>query len=106
MRRHLLVLALVAPVVGVALYLYRPASVEPTAGKPLPPAAAPSPGSGPVTAEQALRRAALLIVQLEEAQPDMGGPSFKRRYDELLRDEEPLRLAYEAIKRERQPDQN
>jgi hypothetical protein len=31
----------------------------------------------------------------------MGGPDFKRRYKALLHDEEPLRLAYDAIKRER-----
>ncbi len=99
MRRHLVVLALIAPVVGAALLLSQRRN-EPTnplqAKQPVARAA-----GKPLTSEQGIRQAALLIVQMEEQESDMGGPDFKRRYKALLHDEEPLRLAYDAIKRER-----
>ncbi|MBY0523663.1 MAG: hypothetical protein K2R98_09695 [Gemmataceae bacterium] len=52
--------------------------------------------------DEYVHRAALQIVQLEEAQPDMGGEQFKKRSAELLREDEPLRLEYELIKQERE----
>jgi hypothetical protein len=48
-----------------------------------------------------IHHAARLIVELEEIDLEMGGKQFKKRYDQLLHDEEPLRTEYEAIKTER-----
>jgi biopolymer transport protein ExbD len=48
-----------------------------------------------------IKRAAKLILQLEMTPPnDYGGEQFKKRYDELLKNEEPLRKAYEELKKD------
>lgn len=52
-----------------------------------------------------IKRSATLILQLESTPPgDMGGEQFKKRYDELLRKEEPLRKDYEALKKEKEKE--
>lgn len=47
-----------------------------------------------------LRRVAKLIVELEEHYPDFGADPLKKRYDELLKNDD-LRQVYDAYKKER-----
>jgi len=48
-----------------------------------------------------VHEAARRIVELEETQPDMGSAHLQERYAQLLQQEAPLRLEYEAIKADR-----
>lgn len=47
-----------------------------------------------------LRRVAHLIVQIEDRYPDFGADQLKKRYDELLKNDD-LRQVYDAYKKER-----
>ncbi|MBY0527751.1 MAG: hypothetical protein K2R98_30415 [Gemmataceae bacterium] len=52
-----------------------------------------------------IKRAATLIVQLENAPPgDMGGEAFKKRYTDLLNKEDGLKKEYDAVKKEKEKE--
>jgi hypothetical protein len=53
----------------------------------------------PAKKKASILRAANLIVNLEKAQPNMGGDVLKARYDELLQKEDALRQRYEELKK-------
>lgn len=94
---------LIVPAIGLLAWLvFAPPSDSKLPNSTSGAVAAEQPLADPAAQRQAyIHRAAKMIVELEETQPDMGGAGLKKRYEELLRDEEPLHLEYEAIKAER-----
>lgn len=99
-------LLILVPAAGVLAWLaFAPRSDTNSQQNPKSAARAADPGKalGDLEAQQQayIRRAARMIVELEETQPDMGGAQLKQKYEELLHDEEPLRREYEALKAER-----
>lgn len=49
--------------------------------------------------QETFRQAAKLITDLESSSPDLGGPSSKARFDDLLKTTPELKLAYDQLKK-------